>query len=485
VAELVRAIGGGIAVTVEIALLAALGSLLLGVLVTALRICPVPALRWPATAYVVGFRSIPLAVVCFLAAFGLPAVGLPLLGSGLSYPRLFVLALVVYTGAFVSDAIIAGLDTVPRGHAEQAHVLGATAGQRARYVIVPQTWRPAVVKVGRVLITLIKNSALAGSFGVVGDLSQTVDGLAGAYPGSIIATLVGVAAAYLIMTMPLTMMLDRVERGLGGAEAGSARPEPARTGRAANLMVTAALIVLAYVCVYRPLARAGQFSARLWAPMTDPGDPTFALFWGRIGAGLQSTLGAAALTIIASLLGGTALVMLQVVLDDRRRALGVAVRLSMNVLRGLPVVITILIVSRGLPALGMPLADPLWYLVVGLTLHNLVAVAEIIRSGLHALPESHREAAYLMGAGPVRTARTILLPQALPIVLPALTSRLIVVLMDTSLAFVVGYEELLAVARQANSELQAPIQVYLTVALIYLALNVVLAAFIRRPSRLA
>lgn len=483
-AELVRAIGGGMAVTIEICLLAALGSVLLGVLVTVLRICPVPALRWPAAAYVVGFRSIPLAVVCFLAAFGLPALG----WSGLTYPRMFGLALVGYTGAFVSDAIIAGLGAMPRGHAEQAHVLGATSAQRARYVIAPQTWRPTVVSVGRVLITLIKNSALAGSFGVVGDLSQTVDGLAGAYPGSIIATLVGISAAYLILTMPLTMVLDRMERGLGGAEAGAARPVSDRPRRAVNLTVAAALVAVAYLGVYRPLAQAGQLSARLWAPMTDPGDPTFALFWGRIGAGLQATLGAAALTIIASLLGGTALVVLQVVLDEHRaraaRGLAVATRLGMNVLRGLPVVITILIVSRGLPALGLPLADPLWYLVVGLTLHNLVAVAEIIRDGLRELPLSHREAAYLMGAGPVQTVRTILLPQAVPIVLPALTSRLIVVLMDTSLAFIVGYEELLAVARQANSDLQAPIQVYLTVALIYLALNVVLAALIRHPKRL-
>lgn len=436
-------LAGGMRVTAEISVVGAAGSLLLGAVVA--------ALRGPAAAYVQAFRRIPLAVVCLVVA----SMG----WSGLSYTTLFTLALIVYTGAFAGEAIRAGLATAPRGHTEQAALLGATPGQRARYVIVPQTWKPTVVSVGRVLVTMVKNSALAGSFGVVGDLSQTLDRLAGDHPGSIVAVLLGVCLGYLVITVPLTMVLDRMERGLAGAETWTARPPPPRSS--ARVRGLSVLVVAGLVYAYLP------------APMTDPGDPSFVLFWSRIGDGLRATLTAGVLAILGSLLAGTALAVL-LARPTPGRAAAVAV---LNLLRGLPVVITILVVSRGFPGLGAPL----WYLVAGLTLHNAVAVAEIVRTGLNDLPPSHRDAAYLMGAGPLTTARTILLPQAFRAVWPALTSRLTVVLMDTSLAFVVGYEDLLAVARQANSDLRAPVAVYLVVALIYLALSLGLAVLARRP----
>lgn len=456
-----RTVAGAMLVTAELSALAAAGALPLGVLVTVLRGSPLPALRLPAAAYVQVCRGIPLAVVCLFAAFGLPALGWP--GS---YRTLFALALAGYTGAFVSDALRTGLGSVPRGHVEQARALGATAGQRALHVVAPQAWRPVVVSVGRVLVTMVKNSALAGSFGVAGDLSQTLDRLAGGAAGSAVAALLGISLAYLLLTVPLTLLLDRLEQTTAGTATDAARTPPVRRTMAT---VAALALVVGYLS-----------TSTAWAPVLVPADPAFALFWGRIGAGLQATLLAAVPAIAASLLCGTALAVARTLLGERAarpggsRAVAVAARVlaagigaGVTVLRGLPVVITILAVSHGLAARG----DPLWCLVAGLALHNLAAVAEIVRTGLRGLPASHRDAAHLMGAGPLRTARAILLPQALRAVRPALAGRLVVVLTDTSLAFVVGYEDLLAVARQADNDLRAPVPVYLVVAVIYLTLS--------------
>ena len=148
----------------------------------------------------------------------------------------------------------------------------------------------------------------------------------------------------------------------------------------------------------------------------------------------------------------------------------------MNLLRGLPVVVTILFASRGLPAMGLPVMSPLWALVVGLVLHHGVVVAEIVRSAGRRIPASHREAAELMGATPLLVAWTTVLPQALRAASSTLRTRVVVILMDTSLGFIVGYPDLLSVAPSANRDLESPMQLYLVVGAVYVALSAALTA---------
>ena len=217
---------GGFWVTLQICVLAAIGALALGAIVAVLRISPVPPLRAVGTAYVTIFRNMPLTVVMFFAAFGLPALGsnadflrIPVvsslfqrLGTDLPYFRFGLIALVAYTAAFICEALRSGVNAVPTGQAEAARSLGLTFGQNLRYVVLPQSWKAAVVPLGSVIIAMIKNSALIGFFGVVGDLAQTSDQLTSAEGYAFIPVAIGISAGYLIMTVPLGLLLDRLEK---------------------------------------------------------------------------------------------------------------------------------------------------------------------------------------------------------------------------------------------------------------------------------
>ncbi|WP_346535803.1 amino acid ABC transporter permease [Micromonospora sp. DPT] len=217
---------GGFWLTLQICVLAAIGALLLGAVVAVLRISPVPPLRAVGTGYVNVFRNMPLTVVMFFAAFGLPALGsnadflrIPgleavfgRLDTDLPYFRFALIALVLYTAAFVCEALRSGVNAVPAGQAEAARSLGLTFGQNLRYVVLPQSWKASVVPLGSVIIAMIKNSALAGFFGVVGDLSATADQLTGAEGYAFIPVAVGISIGYLIMTVPLGALLDRIEK---------------------------------------------------------------------------------------------------------------------------------------------------------------------------------------------------------------------------------------------------------------------------------
>src|SRR6185369_5486665 len=100
---------------------------------------------------------------------------------------------------------------VPPGQAEAARAIGLTFTQNLRFVILPQAWRYAVVPVGTVIIAMVKNSALAGFFGVIGDLSSAADTLTSQEGLPVIPVFAGISIGYLILTVPLGILLDGVE----------------------------------------------------------------------------------------------------------------------------------------------------------------------------------------------------------------------------------------------------------------------------------
>ncbi|NYT96562.1 amino acid ABC transporter permease [Salinispora sp. H7-4] len=249
------------------------------------------------------------------------------------------------------------------------------------------------------------------------------------------------------------------------------------------------LLVGAYYLIYQPLDETGQFSMELWGPLIDPGNENFALVWERLGVGIRNTLIAAALAIVTSLVVGTLLAVLRIqlrglaqrryagfaaplayLLRGLNRTLSIVTRFCVEVFRGLPVVITIFFVARGFPEFGITF-DSLWYLVIGLTIYNSVVIAEILRSGMQGLAGGQAEAAAAIGLAPLQTTRMILLPQAFRIMLPALISQLVVVLKDTSLGFIISYEETLNIGKQIIGVLDNPIQVYTVLAVLFIAVN--------------
>jgi glutamate transport system permease protein len=217
---------GGFWITFQLCLLSAVGALLIGTVVAVLRLSPLAPLRAAGTAYVTLFRNIPLTVVFFFAAFALPELGsgadflripgldaiFPRLGLDLPYFRFAIIALSLYTGAFVCEALRSGVNAVDPGQAEAARAIGLTFTQNLRFVILPQAWKYAVVPVGTVIIAMLKNSALAGFFGVIGDLSSAADTLTSQEGLPVVPVFLGISIGYLIMTVPLGILLDRVER---------------------------------------------------------------------------------------------------------------------------------------------------------------------------------------------------------------------------------------------------------------------------------
>jgi len=227
----------GFLVTLQLCVLSAIGALVLGALVAALRVSPLPPLRAVGTAYVTVFRNIPLTVVIFFSAFGLPELGmthanfmkvpglsdlLKPLGMDVPFFRFAVISLVVYTAAFVCEALRAGINAVSSGQAEAARSLGLTFTQNLRYVIFPQAWKYAIVPLGSVIIAMLKNSALAGAVGgVSGDLMGTADSIlsdpSADSAASLTLVFLGISLGYLIMTVPLGLSLDRIEKKRAGA----------------------------------------------------------------------------------------------------------------------------------------------------------------------------------------------------------------------------------------------------------------------------
>ena len=268
-------------------------------------------------------------------------------------------------------------------------------------------------------------------------------------------------------------------------------PRARRITLIVSVLAAIALLAALYFFVYRPLDNRGEFSMDKWGPLIDPDNDSFSLLWDRIWTGFKATLIAAGLAILASLVVGLLLAVLRVQLKELARrdysgpaagllkalawTLNGITRAFVEVFRGTPVVVTIAFCWLGFPSLGIDFDDVLWYLVIGLAIYNSVVIGEILRSGMEGLPKGQSEAARAIGLRSFQTTRLVLLPQAVRIMLPALISQLVVVLKDTSLGFIIGYEEILRVTTQVIQVLQNPIQMYIVIGAIYILINYALS----------
>jgi len=193
--------------SLSICLWALVGSLVLGVLIAACRVSPIPPLRAFGAFWVTTFRNTPLSVVLFFCAFGLPELGI-----NRSFYFFGVLGLILYTSAFVCEAVRAGINSVSAGQAEAARSIGLNFTQGLRFVVLPQALRTVVPPLGSVLIAMFKNSAVVGAFGVGGDLWSTGQTLTSARGYETLPVFVGVAIGYLAITLPAGALLQVIER---------------------------------------------------------------------------------------------------------------------------------------------------------------------------------------------------------------------------------------------------------------------------------
>ncbi|MFE0647212.1 amino acid ABC transporter permease [Streptomyces sp. NPDC059534] len=155
--------------TVQLTVYSAIGSLVWGTLLAAMRVSPVPLMRGFGTVYINIVRNIPLTVIIVFTSLGLfQTLGVSLGADRFTVInfRLAVLGLTAYTSAFVCEALRSGINTVPLGQVEAARAIGLGFPQVMRIIVLPQAFRSVVGPLANVLIALTKNTTVAAAIGV-------------------------------------------------------------------------------------------------------------------------------------------------------------------------------------------------------------------------------------------------------------------------------------------------------------------------------
>ena len=193
----------------------AIGSLVLGTLLTAMRVSPVGILRSLSAFYINTVRNTPLTLVILFCSFGLyQNLGLQLASRDSSTFladqnfRLAVLGFILYTSCFVAESLRSGINTVHFGQAEAARSLGLSFGQTFSTIIFPQAWRAALVPLGNTLIALTKNTTIASAIGVAEAsllMKSTIE-----FHANELFVIFGVfAIGFIILTLPIGLIIGR------------------------------------------------------------------------------------------------------------------------------------------------------------------------------------------------------------------------------------------------------------------------------------
>lgn len=225
--EVLRAFG----VTLEMVVLAAIISNVVGFALAAMRVSPIALARGFGAGYVRLVRNTPLLVLMFLFVFGLPELDLrPELNLNhwlgiddptrlLNFNVFFVFAttaLGLYTAAFVCEAVRSGINSVDVGQAEAARSIGMTFGQTLRHIILPQAGRAVVPPMTSTMIAMTKNSSVAVGVGVT-EAAYLMKKYANDYSSDLWAIFIGFAIGYMILVAFISLLGSLVERRLAVA----------------------------------------------------------------------------------------------------------------------------------------------------------------------------------------------------------------------------------------------------------------------------
>lgn len=252
-------------------------------------------------------------------------------------------------------------------------------------------------------------------------------------------------------------------------------PGPRARLRHRILTIAGVLIALGLLyVVYRRMDDKGQLTGALWEPFLTGEAWTQYLVPGLIG-----TFKAAVLSIVfAGVLG--------LILGLGRLSENGPIRWVASVIveffRAVPVLIMMIFAFGVYSANGIFRDDlnPLAAVVTALTLYNGAVIAELVRSGVFGLPKGQREAGLSVGLTPSKTLRTILLPQALTAMLPALVGQLVVVLKDSALGTVITYGELLDWSKALGSNYANTVPAYIVAAILFIGINFSLTLLARK-----
>ncbi|WP_327748322.1 amino acid ABC transporter permease [Streptomyces europaeiscabiei] len=207
---------GAFWMTVKLTVFSAIGSLIWGTMLAAMRVSPVPLMRGFGTAYVNLVRNTPLTVIIVFTSLGLADIFRMTMGAPDDFDvqgfRLAVLGFVAYTAAFVCEALRSGINTVPVGQAEAARALGLSFSQVLRLIVLPQAFRAVIGPLANVLIALTKNTTVAAAIGVA-EAAYLMKGMIEKEAQTVLIAAI-FAFGFVVLTLPTGLFLGWLSKRL-------------------------------------------------------------------------------------------------------------------------------------------------------------------------------------------------------------------------------------------------------------------------------
>ncbi|HES3238342.1 TPA: amino acid ABC transporter permease [Streptococcus pyogenes] len=205
----------GVLVTIMISVSVVFFGTFIGVLVTLIKRSHVKPLTWVVNLYVWIFRGTPMVVQIMIAFAWMHFNNMPTIGFGvldLDFSRLLpgIIIISLNSGAYISEIVRAGIEAVPKGQLEAAYSLGIRPQNAMRYVILPQAFKNILPALGNEFITIIKDSALLQTIGVMELWNGAQSVVTATY--SPISPLLVAAFYYLMVTTVMAQLLAVLER---------------------------------------------------------------------------------------------------------------------------------------------------------------------------------------------------------------------------------------------------------------------------------
>jgi len=195
----------GAVITVQLTVISVVVGLIIGLFGGLGRVSSNLIISRLTIAYVTVMRGVPLLVTLMFMYYGLPAVGIQLTAFTVAF-----LALSVTNGAYVTEIIRSGIQSIDTGQMRAARSLGMPYGLAMRRIILPQVVRRVLPPITNEAITLLKNTALVSTIALTDLLRSGLEIMT--WKANTFSPFAGVALIYLLMTMPMIWLVSRLEK---------------------------------------------------------------------------------------------------------------------------------------------------------------------------------------------------------------------------------------------------------------------------------
>jgi polar amino acid transport system permease protein len=195
----------GCVVTAELSVISILAGTIIGILGGIARLSRVKVVSGLMTIYVTIFRAVPLLVTLLFIYYGMPAAGIQLEAFTVA-----ILALSLTNGAYITEIVRSGVESLDPGQMRAARSLGMPYALAMRRIILPQALRRVLAPITNESITLLKSTSLVSTIALGDVLRAGLDVMA--WKANTFSPFAGVALCYLALTLPLLALNDYLEK---------------------------------------------------------------------------------------------------------------------------------------------------------------------------------------------------------------------------------------------------------------------------------